>query len=753
MNRRSFHYLLTTTDYNPPKKRGMNISINEISVCSRHHTHNLIPKRSKTPKKLISRNQSTSMFLKVKQARTNGTINITNMHLTEIPFEVFDPNVNIPNVNWWEMVDITSLDASNNNLSENSFIDQQHNLSLLSYLNTLKFSNNNFTCIPDSLFGLSNLKILDMSCNKLSRLNGKQLKSLCSLVELDLSKNHLLNIPEEIKYLTYIEILKLSSNKLISLPNGIGSLYRMKKLYIDNNSISKLQPDIFASLPSLEELYMFNNRIETLNANNYSSLIDNLTNLKTLDAHCNLLSVLTLNADLPKLNSLLLSNNNLKEINGLDKCINLSHLDINNNKISYFPQEILKLQRLGTLNIQNNYINELPHTLGLMSNLFKLNIEGNPLKGLVTKMKGANTEQIKKYLKGKITGPELQLSSSKQNKFSNIMNNHYNHNIKNSGNINIASCIINGNLNMSNNQLKIFPINNILKYIRKNTLNKIDLSDNKLINIHSMENILPIIQSLKELNLSNNIIENFPLCILTLPNLSILNVSNNKLKTFPSEFPIDNIKTFTSNLTSLDLSFNNLTYIPEGIRMFPKLVNLIMLNNNITSINSLQKMKLNKIETINLGNNKIEKIPNQLYKNIPKLKMFIIENNNLTDIPSDFCLLSELNVINFYGNPIKKIRSDLLANAQNLITYLKRLYKPDNDDLKHKETKPIKKQIINKHVQLHSAISIQDKINQINQQIELVEYELKKQGLPLYKKNNLRIQLSILVNQRTRLLN
>ena len=133
--------------------------------------------------------------------------------------------------------------------------------------------------------------------------------------------------------------------------------------------------------------------------------------------------------------------------------------------------------------------------------------------------------------------------------------------------------------------------------------------------------------------------------------------------------------------------------------------------------------------------------------------MFIIENNNLTDIPSDFCLLSELNVVNFYGNPIKKIRSDLLTNAQNLIAYLKRLYKPDNDDLKHKETKPIKKTIINKHVQLHSAISIQDKINQINQQIELVEYELKKQGLPLYKKNNLRIQLSILVNQRTRLLN
>ena len=389
-----------------------------------------------------------------------------------------------------------------------------------------------------------------------------------------------------------------------------------------------------------------------------------------------------------------------------------------------------------------------------MSNLIKLNIEGNPLKGLVTKMKGANTEQIKTYLKGKITGSDLQLTSSKQNRFSNMMNNNNNHNIKNKGNINIASCIINGNLNMSKNQLKIFPINNILNYIRKNTLNKIDLSDNKLTNIHSIETILPIIQSLKELNLSYNIIEKFPLCILTLPNLSILNISNNKLKTFPSEqLSFDNIKTFTSNLTCLDLSFNNLTIVPESIGMFSKLVSLIMLNNNITSINNLQKMKLNKLETINLGNNKIEKIPNQLYRNFPNLKVFIIENNNLTDIPTDFCLLNELNVVNFYGNPIKKIRSDLLANAQNLIAYLKRLYKPDNDDLKYKESRTMKKPIIHKHVQLLSAISIQDKINQINQQIELVEYELKKQGVPLYKKNNLRIQLSVLVNQRTRLLN
>ena len=706
---------------------------------------------------------SKTILLKLKQARTTGTINISNLHLTEIPPEIMDPNVNIPDINWWEMVDITRLDASNNNLSENSFNDTDHSLSQLSYLISLRFSNNNFTFFPNSLYSLSNLKLLDMSCNKITTLNGSQLKSLCSLVELDLSKNHLLTIPEEIQYLTYIEILNLSSNKLVTLPNGMRSLYRVKKLYLDNNSISKLNEDIFVNMPSLEELYLFKNRIQTLNTNNNaSSLLDNLVNLTFLDAHCNLLTSFTLYTPLLKLDSLLLSYNHIKDINGLNNCVNLSNLDINNNKMSYLPQDILQLNKLHTLNIQNNDINELPNTLGLMTNLVRLNIEGNPLKRLVTKMKSANTEQIKQYLKGRITEQELQTTPLKQKDYYDITTNASSS--VNDG-VNIISCVMNANLNLSKHKLDEIPVDNIMNYIQKNTLDKIDLSDNAITNIYSFENILPIIQSLKELNLSNNNINMFPICILSLPNLTILNISKNKLNSFPYEqFTTNNINMLNSNLSYIDLSFNLFKMIPDVIGLFSNLSSLIFANNQLERIDNLQKMKLHKVDTINFANNKIEIIPNKLYRNIPNVKVFVMENNNLKDIPSDLCLMFGLNVVNFYGNAIKRIRSNLLSNEQGLLSYLKRLHQYDNEDLAYEEARNCgmesNVQILQQQqhqqympmTQHTNEISKEEQIKQINIQIEMIEQELQLPNLAMFKRTDLRKQLNGLIRQRARIL-
>ena len=95
------------------------------------------------------------MLMKLKQARTNGTIDISNMKLNEIPPEIFDPNVEIDGINWWEMVDINKLDASNNFLSENSFNDDNQSLSTMNYLIQLRFSNNQFSKLPISLYSLN----------------------------------------------------------------------------------------------------------------------------------------------------------------------------------------------------------------------------------------------------------------------------------------------------------------------------------------------------------------------------------------------------------------------------------------------------------------------------------------------------------------------------------------------------------------------------------------------------------------------
>lgn len=764
MNRRNWRDKITNPNFKQNPNQGGYTNPQDIQ--------NPFVKRPKlqTNEPPSNQNVSKTVLLKLKQARTNGTINLANLHLNEIPPEVFDPNVNIPDVNWWEMVDITKLDASNNNLSENSFDDEQKNLALLSYLISLRLSNNNFTYLPNSLYTLSNLKLLDVSGNKITYLNANAIKSLCSLVELDISKNELTSIPEEIQHLTYLEVLNLSTNKLVDLPRGLGFLFRMKKLYIDNNSLQVINPDVFVNMSALEELYIFKNRIESLSKNITSSFLDNLKNLKFLDAHSNYITYIKINYELPQLDSLLLSYNQITKIEGIEKCINLTNLDVNNNKIEQFPKDILSLQKLNTLNIQNNSINELPPTLGLMNSLIRLNIEGNPLKRLVSKMKNANTEQIKKYLKTRITDKDLEETPMKKKDFYDIDTT--------VSKQNISAFITNTTLNMTKNELNALPIEDFKNYIRKNTLDTIDFSFNKIIDLYPIENILPIIQSLKELNLSNNNIDKFPLCILSLPNLITLNISHNKIAYFPYErFTNDNIKELRCSLVYFDISFNQLTNVPDTIGLYTNLSTFLANNNYITNINNMCNMKLEKLDTINFGNNKIERLPNKLYKSIPNAKVFIFENNNLKDIPTDFCLLFNLNVINFYGNAIKKIRSDLLLNAQGMLAYLKRFHNYDQEDHAYEESKTYKTDInkmvidddYSKKPQIRQSMNnsitrpgnsitstngtnIQEQIDKINQEIGVIEANLQQPNLAMFKKNDLRKQLHALIRQRANLL-
>lgn len=763
MNRRNWKDKITNPNFQPSNNKFNN---------NPQDIQNPFAKKSKLQENPPpNQNVTKTVLLKLKQARSSGIINLANLHMTEIPPEVFDPNVTIPDLNWWEMVDITKLDASNNNLSENSFDNEQRNLALLSYLTSLRFSNNNFSYLPDSLYTLSNLKLLDMSCNKISFLNPSGLKSLCSLVELNLSKNDITCIPEEIKYLTYLEVVNLSTNKIAELPNGFGALFRLKKIYLDNNAIQSINQEVFVNMVNLEELYIFKNRIESLSSNNFSSFLDNLKNLKFLDAHSNYITFLKFNYELPKLDSLLVSYNQINRIEGIDKCPNLTNLDVNNNKIEQFPKEILSLQNLNTLNIQNNSINDLPPTLGLMNNLVRLNIEGNPLKRLVSKMKSANTEQIKKYLKTRITDKDLENTPMKKTDL-------YDVNMTPSKQ-NISTFISNATLTMSSCELTNLPVDDIKNYIRKNTLDKLVFSNNKLDNIYPFESVLHIFQSLKEINLSNNSITKFPLFILSLPNLVTLNVSKNKISNFPSEqFTNENIHDLKCSLVYFDISFNQLTSMPDIIGLYTNISTVILANNRISHINNISNMKLEKLDTLNLGNNKIERLPCKLYKNIPNVKVLIFENNNLKDIPTDTCLLFNLNVINFYGNAIKKIRSEYLLNAQGLLTYLKKLHSYDNEDYAYEESKTYKTDNSvpntnssnkmgnvgyqnnfnqafcnnNNSITSSNQLSVQEQINKINEEIAVVEESLQQPNIQMFKKNDLRKQLHALMRQRANLL-
>ena len=614
------------------------------------------------------------ILTKLKQARQTGTIDISNLKLEIIPKEVFDPNVDLEGVNWWEMVDINKLDASNNLLSENSFNDEEYNLSLMSYLISLRFSNNKFNFIPRSLYQLSNLKLLDMSGNNITEIDGNLLKGLSSLVELDLSKNKIKFIPNSIQFLVFLEVLKFSNNQLLEIPEELGCLTRLKKLFLNENSLQFLPKNIFSKMIGLEEIYIYKNRLENI-CDSSSSIFDNMKHLKFLDIHSNYLTIFNIFTEMPILDSLLLSYNQISKINGLDQCSNLTNLDLNNNKITEFPPDILKLKKLSTLNLQNNDLNSIPNTLGLMNNLVRLNIEGNPLKRLVGKMRNCSTQELKNYLKSRITEQDLENTPMSKEDLYDI--NDENDNLNNQ----IMHNIYNNGLVMKEMNLKETPVEEMQNCIQKNSLNKIDFSGNQISDINNLTYVLNRIESITELNLSKNLIETFPLIILSLPNLSILNISKNKINRFPyDEFTSTNLSKIKCNLTSLDISFNFLTKFPNVIGLFQNISEINLANNNIISIDNILNMKLFELDILNLSDNKLEKLPNKLYKVIPKLKSLLCSNNDLRDVPSDVCLLKNLNNVNFYGNQIRRLRTDALTSATALLNYLRKIHIFDDED-------------------------------------------------------------------------
>jgi Leucine-rich repeat (LRR) protein len=66
------------------------------------------------------------------------------------------------------------------------------------------------------------------------------------------------------------------------------------------------------------------------------------------------------------------------------------------------------------LDISNNDLQNLPPELGLMRELTKINIEGNPLRSVKMSIRMGGTNNLKKYLQGKID-PNKNLNMIGQN--------------------------------------------------------------------------------------------------------------------------------------------------------------------------------------------------------------------------------------------------------------------------------------------------------------------------------------------------
>ncbi|MCK5110213.1 MAG: leucine-rich repeat domain-containing protein [Arcobacteraceae bacterium] len=150
---------------------------------------------------------------------------------------------------------------------------------------------------------------------------------LLSLTELYIDNNNLSAITPEINILKNLKKLNIGNNDLIELQKEIGKLINLTELTLDRNKLTKLPKEI-SGLINLTTLDIINNEL-----NSIPDEIKDLMCLTHLD----------------------LSNNKLKTLpSGIGKLVNLEYLVLNDNQLTELPNEICNLTNLHYLVLNNN---------------------------------------------------------------------------------------------------------------------------------------------------------------------------------------------------------------------------------------------------------------------------------------------------------------------------------------------------------------------------------------------------------------
>ena len=121
------------------------------------------------------------------------------------------------------------------------------------------------TIVPEKVWGLLNLRTLDLSENKLTGDSLKKLGSLSKLKSLALDNNKLSSLPAELCTLNELTSLSLNHNSLAVLPDALGALGKLKTLQLSHNSLTAL-PESMCAMANLTTLDASANRLQQLPA-------------------------------------------------------------------------------------------------------------------------------------------------------------------------------------------------------------------------------------------------------------------------------------------------------------------------------------------------------------------------------------------------------------------------------------------------------------------------------------------------------
>ncbi|KAM8888929.1 leucine-rich repeat-containing protein 40 isoform 2-T2 [Synchiropus picturatus] len=491
----------------------------------------------------------------LKGARKSGQLNLSGRGLTEVPQSVYRLNTDTPeeaknNVSfgaedrWWEQTDLTKLLLSSNQLTCLS-----DDIKLLPALTTLDLHDNKLNSLPASLGELQELQQLRLSHNQLRSLP-VEVCTLRNLRSLTLQQNMLENLPEELGQMGNLTELDVSNNQLSVLPSSLGHLTCLQKLHLQHNKLSCL-PESLVQLTGVKVLDCSNNQI--------TDIPPSLSKMKALEQlylrHNKIHSLPQLPA--PSLKEFYIGNNQIEQLESeqLSSLSVISVLELRDNKIKSLPDQITALHSLSRLDLTNNDISTLPASLGLLPNLKALLLEGNPLRGIRRDLLTKGTNELLKYLRGRIKEePE-------------------------SGDSEPCAMTLPSHARVNMHNIKTLKV---LDYSQKQAVSVPD----ELFDAAAESNVTTV-------NFSKNQLTSIP-------------SRNNQLSDLPAE--MKNL----SKLRCITLNYNRFKSFPQVLYEIVSLETVLLGNNQVGAVDPALLQKLVHLSTLDLSNNDLLSVPPEL---------------------------------------------------------------------------------------------------------------------------------------------
>lgn len=268
----------------------------------------------------------------------------------------------IPNKLLEHFTSVEVLDVSNSSLTSVCGLEGG------TKLHTLQANYNHIKSLNENIFAQNRRLIeLDLSHNLISYLRPSIFTKAPNLMHLNLAHNLFQDVVPAFQHLHALKFFDLSHNYLEHLL-PLNGLHNVEVFNLNDNFIETVSADAFMKMKSLRVLDLRNNEIFSIylefnSTVTYVDLSQNIlqnlevaSDIATLNASKNKLRFLTAKSGI-QIFSLNLSNNLLKETNGLRGLKSLRHLNLAGNHFNYITSRTFwNLDNLIEINLSKNFL-------------------------------------------------------------------------------------------------------------------------------------------------------------------------------------------------------------------------------------------------------------------------------------------------------------------------------------------------------------------------------------------------------------